>query len=142
MKQSAPKKKAPVWLVTVVVGALGVCCLGGVVAVINGADGDEQAASDPVAAAGIPPEPDAVTRGAYIDALDAIDPDIVYDDQDKAVDRGRNLCSSVKQWPTDQAKLVGLAEQRFTSPDHPEGFGDAKAKQILAAVRQYICPTY
>ncbi|TDV54183.1 hypothetical protein [Actinophytocola oryzae] len=93
-------------------------------------------------AAGIPPKPDATTKQAYIAELVAIDPDIVHGKEDKAVSRGRDQCSSVKQWPNDQTKLVDLTEQRFTSPDHPEGFGPEKSAQMLAVVRKYLCPTY
>jgi hypothetical protein len=91
---------------------------------------------------GIPPTPDPKTWKAYIADLTAIDPAIVHGKEEKVVDRGRNMCSSVKETPDDQAKLVKLTNQRFTSPDHPDGFGDAKAKKILAAVRKHICPTY
>jgi hypothetical protein len=94
------------------------------------------------AAVGIPPKPDAATQRAYLAALTAIDPDIVHGKEDTAVNRGRDQCSSVKEWPTDQPKLVDLTQQRFTSPGHPEGFGPAKSAQILAAVRKYLCPTY
>jgi hypothetical protein len=94
------------------------------------------------AAAGIPPKPDAATQQSYIAALTAIDRDIVHGKEDKAVDRGRNQCSSVKEWPTDQAKLVDLTQKRFSSPEHPDGFGPAKSAQILAAVRKYLCLTY
>ncbi len=94
------------------------------------------------AEAGIPPKPDAATQQAYISALVAIDPDIVHGKEDKAVSRGRDQCSSVKQWPNDQTKLVDLTQQRFTSPDHPEGFGPDKSAQIIAVVRKYLCPTY
>lgn len=94
------------------------------------------------AAAGIRPKPDAATKQSYITELVAIDPDIVHGKEDKAVNRGRGQCSSVKEWPSDQAKLVDLTQKRFTSPDHPEGFGPGKSTQILAAVRKYLCPTY
>ncbi|MET8853489.1 hypothetical protein [Amycolatopsis sp. NPDC004625] len=73
--------------------------------------------------------------------LEVIDPDIVHGKPDKAVSRGRDQCTSVAQWPDDQAKLVGLAQQRFISPDHPEGFGPEKSTRILAVVRRYLCPT-
>jgi hypothetical protein len=94
------------------------------------------------AAAGIPPKPDAATQKAYIAVLTALDPDIVHGKEDTAVNRGRDQCSSVKEWPNDQTKLVDLTQKRFTSPGHPEGFGPAKSAQILAAVRKYLCPTY
>lgn len=94
------------------------------------------------AAAGIPPKPDAATRQSYIAALTAIDPDIVHGKEDTAVSRGRDQCSSIKQWPNDQAKLVDLTQKRFTSPDHPDGFGPAESTRILAAVHEFLCPTY
>jgi hypothetical protein len=92
--------------------------------------------------AGIPPKPDANTEAAYIDALMAIDPDIVHGKPDAAVNRGRNQCSSVHQSPNDRAKLVQLATKRFSSPDHPDGFGSAVAAQILDVARKYPCPSF
>ncbi|MFB7473972.1 hypothetical protein [Kitasatospora sp. NPDC056184] len=89
----------------------------------------------------IPPKPDAATEAKYIAALTAIDPEIVDGKADRAVSRGRDQCRSVAEHPTDQAKLVALAAQRFTSAGHPQGFGPEKSAQILAAVRTHICPT-
>jgi hypothetical protein len=89
--------------------------------------------------AGIPPKPDAAATQSYVNALNAIDPRIVDGKAERAVDRGRNQCSSIQQFPSDQAKLVDLTRQRFsTSVD----FGPDAAARILAAVRKYICPTY
>ncbi|RGC68419.1 hypothetical protein C5N14_13615 [Micromonospora sp. MW-13] len=94
-------------------------------------------------AAGIPPKPDQATADAYLAALRKIDPEIVGDkDPDRIIDRGRDQCSSIKEWPDDEAKLIKFANTRFTSPDHPEGFGATKAKKINEVVRKYICPTY
>lgn len=94
-----------------------------------------------MAEAGIPPEPDTATWRRYINALKAINPDIVHGKEEKAVDRGRNQCSSFKKH-TDRAKLVDLTNQRFTSPDHPEGFGLSTASLILDVVHEHLCPTY
>ncbi|MFE7354383.1 DUF732 domain-containing protein [Streptomyces sp. NPDC057543] len=92
--------------------------------------------------AGLPPKPDAATTTAYIKALNAIDADIVHGKDEKAVDRGLNTCSSVKSSPKDQAKLVDLTNQRFTSPSHPEGHGAATAEKILKAARTHLCPDF
>jgi hypothetical protein len=48
----------------------------------------------------------------------------------------------VKEWPGDEAKWIESANQRFTSPDHPDGLGTATAAKILKVVRKRICPTY
>ncbi|MFF9147459.1 hypothetical protein ACF1BN_21640 [Streptomyces sp. NPDC014861] len=45
-------------------------------------------------AAGLPPEPDAATAAAYIAALDAIDKDIVHGEEEKAISRGLDTCST------------------------------------------------
>ena len=120
----------------------------------GGADSDDAAdkaaapvatttAAEAPATGGLPPKPDAATTEKYIAALKKIDADIVGDKDDSAiVNRGRDQCSSVSEWPDDEAKLIKLTNQRFTSPDHPDGFGEKKSKKILAAVRKYICPTY
>lgn len=91
---------------------------------------------------GPPAKPDAATTAAYLAALTAIDPEIVSDKPERAVPRGRDQCTSVAEWPKDQAKLVDLASKRFTSAKHPEGFGPEKSARILEAVRKHICPTY
>ncbi|MFI5930655.1 hypothetical protein [Actinoplanes sp. NPDC051494] len=79
---------------------------------------------------------------AYINDLVDIDPDIVGEKPDRAVSRGRSQCSSVKKWPDDKDKLIELAGKRFTSPDHPTGFGKVKSAKILKAVRRHLCPTF
>ncbi|TDD90789.1 hypothetical protein E1298_12835 [Actinomadura rubrisoli] len=91
---------------------------------------------------GIPPSPGARARAAYLAALQAIDPEIVHGKPDKAIDRGRNQCTSVKSRPGDRAYLLKTTNIRFTAPGHSQGFGAAKAQRILKAVRAYICPTY
>ncbi|WP_433719833.1 hypothetical protein ACQP2Y_33445 [Actinoplanes sp. CA-051413] len=92
---------------------------------------------------GMPPPPDRATAEAYVADLRQIDAAIVGDgDIRRLVDRGLNQCASVKEWPDDQAKLVALTNQRFTAPDHPDGFGEATAARILEVVRKRICPAY
>ncbi|MCX5196421.1 hypothetical protein OOK31_21395 [Streptomyces sp. NBC_00249] len=91
---------------------------------------------------GIPPKPDAATQAKYIAALTAIDPDIVNTKPDKAVDRGRNQCDSIANFPKDDQKQIDLTNQRFTSPNHPDGFGPAKAAKIRDAVHTHLCPSY
>ncbi|MEU0838606.1 hypothetical protein ABZ370_03925 [Streptomyces sp. NPDC005962] len=98
--------------------------------------------TDAETATGIPPKPDAATQAAYIRALTAIDPGIVDGDEDKAVSRGRDQCSTIHNFPKDAAKQADLANQRFTSPSHPEGFGQATATLIVKAVHANLCPTF
>jgi hypothetical protein len=128
--------------------------LGAVAAGCGGAPADEPSTSTPPPAStetsstaaadlGIPPAPDDATTAAYIADLQAIDAEIVGDKDPRAlVSRGRDQCRSVKDNPTDQAKLVDLTNKRFTAPGHSDGFGLDKATLILAAVRKHICPTY
>lgn len=89
------------------------------------------------------PMPDKESWDAYIAALKEIDPAIVGTKDERAlISRGRSQCGSVKKWPDDQSRLVESTNRRFTAPDYPEGFGEAKATKILVAVRTHICPTY
>jgi len=90
----------------------------------------------------IAPEPAQATALEYVDVLIKIDRDIVHNEEEKAVDRGRTLCGAVKSTPDDEKTLVDATLRGFTSPNHPDGFGEAKSKRILAATRKYICPTY
>ena len=99
--------------------------------------------TDTTVESGIPPVPDDATVDAYVKDLKAIDPAIVEDDDvEKVVDRGRDMCSSIPGNEGDEPKLVDLADLRFIGPDHPDGFGEAKATKILSAVREHVCPTY
>ncbi|RSS80490.1 hypothetical protein EF918_13620 [Streptomyces sp. WAC06614] len=91
---------------------------------------------------GIPAKPDAATQAKYLAALAAIDPDIVNTKPDKAVDRGRDQCGSIASFPGDKRKQTDLTNQRFTSPNHPDGFGPEKAAKILDVVHTHLCPTY
>ncbi|MGW7025294.1 hypothetical protein ACWGGS_38915 [Streptomyces decoyicus] len=101
-----------------------------------------KAVADAEAAAGIPPEPNAAMKLGYLRALTGIDPDIVHGKEDKAVDRGRNQCQTIHNFPKDKPKQAEMAELRFTSPSHPEGFGKAKAAQIVEAVHTNLCPKF
>ncbi len=56
------------------------------------------------------------------------------------MDRARNQCQSLYQFPKDKGKLVELANQRFTSTDHPQGFGPDTAAKINDALRTTLCP--
>ncbi|MFI5938495.1 hypothetical protein [Actinoplanes sp. NPDC051494] len=107
---------------------------------------DTPAAKAPAAAAAtdsdLPPEPDAATAKAYVAALKKIDPEIVGDDEERVIGRGRNECSTVKSNSNDEDELIKSTNQRFSTPDKPDGFGTKKATKILAAVRKYLCPTY
>jgi hypothetical protein len=109
-------------------------------AVASAVDVPPEVMASHLSEAGIPPKPDAASSDAYIEALTAIDPDIVHGKPDKAISRGRNQCSSIKDHPSDQARLIQLAGVRFTSPNHPDGFGPIKSEKIVEAVRTHLCP--
>lgn len=94
------------------------------------------------AAAGLPPSPKPAARAAYLDGLNAIDPDIVHGKDDKAVSRGINSCSSIKNFPDDEAKQIEFTGNRFSSPTHPEGRDATTAKKILDLARKNICPDF
>ncbi|MEV7559534.1 DUF732 domain-containing protein [Streptomyces sp. NPDC089795] len=100
-----------------------------------------EAPSSAAAAAGIPPSPAPDQRAIYLAALNTIDPEIVNGDDDKAVSRGLSQCQSMKD-EKDPTKRVESTNRRFTSPDHPDGFGPSKAAFVLAAVQTNLCPTY
>jgi len=84
---------------------------------------------------------DTAKQEAFANALNAIDEDIVHGKAEKAYDRGRNQCDSIKNNPNDRTKLLDFTRQRFTSPDHPEGFPPATVEKILDAVRTHLCPS-
>ncbi|MFF2012992.1 hypothetical protein ACFVWY_28510 [Streptomyces sp. NPDC058195] len=85
-------------------------------------------------AAGIPPAPTGNARDAYLDAIAAVDPQIIADEE-KAIDAGRNQCSSLAK-PND--KIDWLAAQRFGNDTRP--LTDAQGKALNAALRKTLCP--
>ncbi|MEU6237336.1 hypothetical protein [Kitasatospora sp. NPDC047058] len=90
--------------------------------------------------AGLPTKPGNEATAKLVAALEAIDPAIVGGKPEQAVDRARNQCQSMYQFPKDRAKLVELANQRFTDAGHPQGFGTEKAEKIIDALRATLCP--
>ncbi|KUN81081.1 hypothetical protein [Streptomyces griseoruber] len=92
--------------------------------------------------AALPPRPDRDGEGAYVRALTAIDPDIVHDKEDEAVERGRDQCATIHAHPGDREKQISAAMQRFVSPGHPDGFGRVKSTRIVEAVHTNLCPDY
>ncbi|MEO3751259.1 DUF732 domain-containing protein [Streptomyces sp. B6B3] len=92
--------------------------------------------------AGIAPEPDAATADAYLAALDAIDPEIDGDDPESAISRGRDTCRTIHDHPDDRAQQIEQTNQRFTHPDHPDGWGRETAERILDAAHEHLCPSY
>lgn len=86
---------------------------------------------------GIPPKSDAETTDAYVAALNKIDPKIVNGKVDRAVDRGRNQCSSVHEG-FDEAKLVDLTRQRFSGGTIE--LSTAQSSKVLDVIRRYLCP--
>jgi ABC-type enterochelin transport system substrate-binding protein len=93
-------------------------------------------------AAGLPPKPDAATAKAFVDALNAIDPDIVHGKDEKAVSRGSDTCGLIKRYPGDQAKQIEQTNKRWISANHPDGHGLATAEKILHATHEHLCPDF
>ncbi|MFD3537601.1 hypothetical protein [Streptomyces sp. NPDC058664] len=95
-----------------------------------------------VPAAGLPAKPDAATRQAYLDALNAVGPRIIKPDkEDQAVSRGINQCSS-NQDDRGRTKLATLALDRFTVTTRLSNIATSETgKAIVKAVRTHLCPT-
>ncbi|MFC9619522.1 hypothetical protein ACFTXM_05865 [Streptomyces sp. NPDC056930] len=85
-------------------------------------------------AAGIPPAPTGADRAAYLAAIKAVDPRIV-EDEEKAIDAGRNQCASLAN-PNDKDNWA--AAQRFGNDTRP--LTDAQGKQLNEALRKTLCP--
>lgn len=83
---------------------------------------------------GIPPEPTGTKRAAYLAAIKAIDPALVTD-ADKAIDAGRNQCSSLNGGAQN---VNNSAAQRFGNDAHP--LTDEQGKALNAALRKTLCP--
>ncbi|THA31779.1 hypothetical protein E6R18_15715 [Streptomyces sp. A1277] len=94
-------------------------------------------------AAGLPPEPTAEARTAYLDALNAIDTRIIKPGkEDQAVSRGLNQCGSIKT-TKDRAKLIKLTLSRFTIDTRlPEISNEATGGKVLDAVHKNLCPDF
>ncbi|MFJ9826349.1 hypothetical protein ACIRSU_18550 [Streptomyces sp. NPDC101160] len=95
------------------------------------------------AAADLPSEPDAKTRQAYLDALNAIDPRIIKPGkEDQAVSRGINQCSSIRT-TEDEARLAQTALQRFTVDTRlPDIASQETGRKINQAVHTHLCPDF
>ncbi|MFF5290540.1 hypothetical protein [Paractinoplanes globisporus] len=88
-------------------------------------------------------EPDQKYADAYMAALKTISPELVAGKtRDAMVDLARDQCTTIEEFPGNEAKWLWWTNQRFTSAQHPKGFGEATAKKILATVQKYICPNY
>ncbi|WP_326678523.1 hypothetical protein [Streptomyces sp. NBC_01237] len=95
---------------------------------------DPGKSSDAEKSAGIPDAPTGADRAAYLAAIKAIDPAIV-EDEEKAIDAGRNQCSHLA---SPSGKSDWLAAQRFGNDARP--LTDAQGKQLNAALRKTLCP--
>ena len=103
---------------------------------------DEQELAEALEEMGYPPEADAATEAAYIDALDAIDPRIDKDDLDGAVSRGRDTCRTIYNNPDDRDLQIEQTNSRFSHPEAPDGWGLDTAEQILNVVHEHLCPDF
>ncbi|MFD3902985.1 hypothetical protein HXS80_20565 [Streptomyces sp. CB04723] len=97
-------------------------------------DADSGESSDAEKAAGIPDAPTGADRAAYLAAIKAVDPAIV-EDEEKAIDAGRNQCSHLAS-PNDKSDW--LAAQRFGNDTRP--LTDAQGKALNEALRSTLCP--
>lgn len=95
-------------------------------------------------AAGMAPRPDATTRRAYLDALNAIDPRIIKPNkEDQAVSRGLNQCDSIKNSPDGREELARVALIRFTVDTRlPEISTPETGEKITDAVHKHLCPDF
>ncbi|MFI6860174.1 hypothetical protein ACIBKZ_09710 [Streptomyces sp. NPDC050421] len=85
-------------------------------------------------AAGIPPAPTGPDRAAYLAAIKKVDARIV-EDEEKAIDAGRNQCSSLAGGGN---KLDWAAAQRFGNDARP--LTDVQGKALNDALRKTLCP--
>lgn len=104
---------------------------------------DQSKLNELLAESDIPPKPSPEKAAAFVAALEGINPELVEDrSAESLVSRGRDQCATIKDWPGDEAKWTWWAQQRFTSPQRPEGYDAATANRIIKAARKYICPSY
>lgn len=95
-------------------------------------------------AAGLPPEPNATTRQAYLDALNAIDPRIIKPGKDdQAVSRGINQCRFITTYADDHKQLVQSTLERFTIDTRlPEIATPETGEKIVDVVHKHLCPDF
>ncbi|MEU4178186.1 hypothetical protein [Streptomyces sp. NPDC026589] len=97
-------------------------------------DADTGKSSDAEKSAGIPDAPTGAALDAYLAAIRDVDPAIV-EDEEKAIDAGRNQCSSLAGGGD---KVDWLAAQRFGNDARP--LTDEQGKHLNAALRKTLCP--
>ncbi|MET0698943.1 MAG: DUF732 domain-containing protein [Mycobacterium sp.] len=91
--------------------------------------------------AGIAPVPEAKDATAYIARLREIDNSIVsQNSSEKLIDAGRDQCTTIYD-TADRKKLIEAVNVRFANAGNPDGYSEATATMINAAVKKYICPT-
>ncbi|MFD3790792.1 hypothetical protein [Streptomyces cyaneofuscatus] len=95
---------------------------------------DSGDSSEAEKAAGIPDAPTGAALDAYLAAIRDVDPKIVQDEE-KAIDAGRNQCASLAN-PND--KIDWLAAQRFGNDARP--LTDEQGKHLNTALRATLCP--
>ncbi|MDT0432792.1 DUF732 domain-containing protein [Streptomyces salyersiae] len=95
---------------------------------------DTGKSSDAEKSAGIPDAPTGAERDAYLAAIKAAAPTAV-EDEEKAIDAGRNQCSSLNGGGADPD---GAAAQRFGNDAAPLTVEQGKA--LNAALRATLCP--
>lgn len=77
----------------------------------------------------------AKDRAAYLAHLAKVDQGLVTN-EDRAVRRGQSTCLDIKQG-IKGSQLTGRVSQRFTGGNAT--VGTAEAKQIIAAVKRWLC---
>ncbi|MDV5148568.1 hypothetical protein R1T08_31480 [Streptomyces sp. SBC-4] len=92
------------------------------------------------AAAGLPPEPTAKTRQAYLDALDAIGPRIIKPGRgDPAASRGIDQCNATKNSKGEDKTAL----ERFTVTTRlPVIATPETGRKIVKAVQTHLCPNF
>lgn len=112
-----------------------------------GAGGSQSsAAANPSAAAntsaaanpaGVPSAPDAATRAKYIASLDSINPALVDGKEDRAVERGLDVCLDLAA-KKDHATVLKNIQERFGSATVTVTAD--QADNIKAVTNSWLCP--
>ncbi|MGW0664327.1 DUF732 domain-containing protein [Streptodolium elevatio] len=95
------------------------------------------AGANPSAPVGAPPAPDAATRAKYIASLNSINPALVDGKEDRAVDRGLDVCLDLGA-KKDHATVLKNIQERFGSPTVTVTADEAD--RIKAVANSWLCP--
>lgn len=82
-----------------------------------------------------------IAERSFLAELQAINSEILHEKSDEIlIDRAIRQCEDINKGQKTRQTLIQYVNYRFTTPNHPNGFGNSTSELILIAIEKYICP--